>query len=745
MSQEKSSPTPNKDPQPSQSAKRPRLRRDMLNEIPDLVSKILLDHLGKCQAQAKIHLDEACSRHFLHFPRERSERLQCLDDRLWHVTPEMQAKIDEISADDDSLFDPSLAALDAIVAQAKTRSNSKGNSSRMPRVRLRSIPTVPKYDAWIPVKTNYWVGKDLHVEPYMPFLGDQDDDCELAFEVYEDMADDAGQELDLSDGELDANGKFTVPKDDHERYTYYSMQMIRWREASRKATLAVVERFSKCDEAMWRVLGSALGVKETGRVKAIARVADERRREQEIAEAKRKSLEEMEQALEDEGRDPSDEGMPCEENWSASNNALRHFCFTCHLFDCPQHANVDVEPILPIEDARRTQRDELLKSGEQKPCSSDCFLTVSEAQLRSVDKVWSSDELLLLRESVPMFGLDPCSLAILIGSRRCFEVHLKLQDPIEEDIAHHEMQKATREQRVEVVKRKQRMQKGKSPKEKISAKSVVEDTDEPTTTDQDFLPCYHNGPCTMETCSCVKKGMHCESTCGCNSGRFQEDEETGVVTWTEPSMESIRSGKARVCANRHFGCSCTTGHCCTSACTCWDHNRGCNPDFCDCDCSILPSSISIHKRNCHNIPASIALHKKTYVGKSDIHGFGLFAGERFETGDLVGVYSGQLIDTRLADMIGRLYDATDRTYIFNVTESLVIDGGLLGSKAKFCNHTKPGARENCASKLVRVRGDAYVALFAKRSVDPGEEFLFDYRFTGEVPVWARDNQTRSIK
>ena len=75
-----------------------------------------------------------------------------------------------------------------------------------------------------------------------------------------------------------------------------------------------------------------------------------------------------------------------------------------------------------------------------------------------------------------------------------------------------------------------------------------------------------------------------------------------------------------------------------------------------------------------------------------------------------------------------------------MTESLVIDGGLLGSKAKFVNHTKPGARENCGSRLVRVRGDAYVALFAKRSVKPGEEFLFDYRFTGEVPAWANDDK-----
>ncbi len=59
---------------------------------------------------------------------------------------------------------------------------------------------------------------------------------------------------------------------------------------------------------------------------------------------------------------------------------------------------------------------------------------------------------------------------------------------------------------------------------------------------------------------------------------------------------------------------------------------------------------------------SIARHKRTYVGKSPVHGYGLFAGDYFEQGDLVGIYGGQLLDTRLADMVGRLYDAKDHTF-----------------------------------------------------------------------------------
>ena len=56
-----------------------------------------------------------------------------------------------------------------------------------------------------------------------------------------------------------------------------------------------------------------------------------------------------------------------------------------------------------------------------------------------------------------------------------------------------------------------------------------------------------------------------------------------------------------------------------------------------------------------------------------------------------------------------------------MTESLVIDGGLIGSKAQFVDNTRPRTGEKCASRLVRVRGDAYVALFCKRSVEQDGE------------------------
>lgn len=688
----------------------------------------------------------------------RKEREECLRNGDWISTPERDEAKHTESASDEASYDPSLASLDAIVAFSQENAKSKTKDGQILRpmtVKMKSVKAVPKYDTWVPVKRNYWAGKQLHVEPYMPFLGDGENDCELAFEVYEDMAGDAGKDLDLSDGELGSNGEFVRPKDDVDRHQYYSLNSIRWREGIRKAIHEVLKRQSRTDEKFWKVLAAAVGVKDIKRLKALAKVAEDRHEEKVTNELRREKLIAMKKEIKDAEENPQDEVLPDDDSYSPSRNVMNKFCFTCHTFTCGQHANVDVEPVMPIMDVNQLKREELLKSGKAKPCGDDCYLKaelkpkVITEEVVDVDAVvvdneeWSAEEILLLREAAPIYGVDPCNIAIAIGTRSCLDVHLRLRDPIEMDLLKSSMHKTGKVHRAEAMKRKQNMKNAENPKQKVpgATKSVACGGESCTSVDQDFVPCYHNGPCTAENCSCVKRNLYCESTCGCNFGRFQDVNGEGLVEWTEPTEEMVSGGKARICNNRHFGCACEAGHCNTPQCPCWDHNRACNPDFCDCDVILLPNRIELRKRQCRNVPASLAAHKRTFIGRSTVHGFGLFAGEEFEKGDMVGVYSGQLIDTRLADMIGRLYDATDRTYIFNVTESLVIDGGLLGSKAKFVNHTKAGEKENCVSKLVRVKGDAYVALFAKRTVKPGEEFLFDYRFTGEVPRWAQEESS----
>lgn len=679
------------------------------------------------------------------FQLEQFRRDTYLEEHEWSLSSRMET-IRKKYHGRSTIIDPALIALDAIIENGSNQNNAKKSRSVDSRERRKGARKVmmpyaqapPKYDAWIPVKANHWVGKELNLEPYMPFLGDQDQDCERAFEVFEDMAVGAQKEIDLSDGEVTKEGKFRMPKDDIDRVDYHSLAQMRWREGSRKAISVVLDQFVQFDDVVWHVLATALGIDDLRRIKAIAKVAQERRTEHETRVERRKRYKKKVQEHARELRNPQDDDMSGDEG-RASTGVMNFFCLTCHVFACPQHEPT-VEPIIRIEDMRTTERERLLKQNLVTPCSQECFLNQNDAEPGLQEK-WCTEEILCLRASIPIFGLDPCSIAHAVGSKSCRNIQQRLADPIEADIARCELEKARRSRRFDPSKRgTEGLEKNKRKGEN---KTIVE-TYDPSSIDQDFSPCCHVGPCTQETCSCVKNATHCESTCGCKSGRFAEGGETGGIIW-HPSPSRRKGGPPRGCQNRHYGCGCFNGHCNTSLCSCWEQHRACSPDFCDCDCMILPHHISVRKRKCKNTPASVAQHKRTFIGKSDVHGYGIFAGENFETGDLVGVYSGQLIDTRLADVIGRLYDATERTYIFNVTESLVIDGGLLGSKAKFINHTKPGEGENCGSRLVRVRGDAYVALFCKRAVATGEEFLFDYRFAGEIPAWASDEKGKALK
>lgn len=257
----------------------------------------------------------------------------------------------------------------------------------------------------------------------------------------------------------------------------------------------------------------------------------------------------------------------------------------------------------------------------------------------------------------------------------------------------------------------------------------------------DFKPCAHPGPCDKAACSCFEKGLKCEATCGCNTGR-----------WTPRGYESPGpkgiTDKKRICSLRHWGCACKPElgeHCNTMKCPCWAERRSCDPDFCDhCEASILPSQIKFDSRNCRNVGVLTGRHKRTVIGQSSVHGFGLFAGEVFEVGDLIGIYGGGIMDSKKADRIGHLYDAKDHTFFFDVTQSLVVDGGMLGMKVKYVNHTHDELKENAVSRCVRVRGVAHIGLFAKRRVEVGEEFMFNYKFTTVVPEWAKTGDSTSL-
>ena len=116
------------------------------------------------------------------------------------------------------------------------------------------------------------------------------------------------------------------------------------------------------------------------------------------------------------------------------------------------------------------------------------------------------------------------------------------------------------------------------------------------------------------------------------------------------------------------------------------------------------------------------------VRRSAIQGRGVFATRRIRKGTRIIEYTGESIDQDEAD--ARYDDDAMKhhhTFLFILDDDVIIDGAAGGNEARLINHS---CDPNCVSTIE----DGHIYIDAIRTIQPGEELLYDYQLEREGPA-----------
>jgi len=223
---------------------------------------------------------------------------------------------------------------------------------------------------------------------------------------------------------------------------------------------------------------------------------------------------------------------------------------------------------------------------------------------------------------------------------------------------------------------------------------------------------------------------------------------------------SIPAPGSRICPRRLWGECAAPARCATDDCPCFASDGECDPDACSsCGAHWHPSTgvdrvhpaggssggfsatraatgVGVREeddadlgsvagsRRCRNVQLQVVRRVRLVLGRSQAHGFGVFAAEPACKGDVVGEYVGKMVPHDDAHARGGVYDSLGVSYLYTLSRAVVVDTCRVGSRMRYVNHSRKNA--NLQPKLFSVCGYLRVGLFALRDLTLGEELFFDY-------------------
>jgi SET domain-containing protein len=132
-----------------------------------------------------------------------------------------------------------------------------------------------------------------------------------------------------------------------------------------------------------------------------------------------------------------------------------------------------------------------------------------------------------------------------------------------------------------------------------------------------------------------------------------------------------------------------------------------------------------HMRHAVRTVSSVPRPPLFVVRRSRIHGNGVYAARRIRKGTRIVEYVGERISHEAADARYEAKGQDDgHTFLFVVSDGLVIDAGVGGNEARFINHS---CDPNCETVIEGGR----VFIEALRDIRKGEELGYEYGLTWE--------------